>query len=78
VEVGENVEKWKVVKPNGAVLHDDKTGFDAIVFVNEDTKQVVVAFRGTEGTGPFKRAYPDIKKADETLFLELSRIEKMN
>ncbi|WP_028403260.1 lipase family protein [Ectobacillus panaciterrae] len=57
-------QKWKPLHPNGAKLHDPTTGFDATVFVNEDTKQVVVAFRGTEGTGPFKRAYPDIKKAD--------------
>ncbi|OAB42329.1 lipase family protein [Paenibacillus glacialis] len=40
---------WKVVEPDGAMLHDTNgSGFDANVFYNEKTNQVIIGYRGTE------------------------------
>lgn len=38
----DGVEGWKVVEPKKAMLHDKVSGFDAVVFRNEETNQVVV------------------------------------
>lgn len=47
VEFGKQKEIWKPVEINGAVLHNSKNSFDATVYKNEETKQVVIAFRGS-------------------------------
>ena len=39
---------WKVVEPEGAQLHSKISGFDAAVFYNKSTNQVVIGYRGTE------------------------------
>lgn len=40
---------WKIVEPEGAMLHDTNgSGFDATVFLNEKTNQVIIGYRGTE------------------------------
>ncbi|MDM5238936.1 hypothetical protein QUF83_23120 [Bacillus cereus] len=51
---------WEPIHPEGAKLHDSVTGFDATVFYNEHTKEVVVSYRGTEGDKPLDRSGPDI------------------
>ncbi len=43
-----NDPNWKVVEPEGAKLHGKISGFDAAVFYNEKTNQVVIGYRGTE------------------------------
>ncbi|MEC0184383.1 hypothetical protein P4H61_23140 [Paenibacillus peoriae] len=43
------VPDWKIVEPEGAMLHDTNgSGFDATVFYNEKTDQVIIGYRGTE------------------------------
>jgi hypothetical protein len=45
----ESLPDWKIVEPNGALLHDTNgSGFDANVFYNEKTNQVIIGYRGTE------------------------------
>lgn len=39
---------WKVVEPEGAKLHAKVSGFDAVVFYNEQSNEVVIGYRGTE------------------------------
>ncbi|EJS10663.1 lipase family protein [Bacillus mycoides] len=52
-------EEWKPIHPKGAKLHDSATGFDATVYQNETTKEIVVAYRGTEGSESLDRSGPD-------------------
>ncbi|PFM56495.1 hypothetical protein COJ48_28345 [Bacillus cereus] len=52
-------DEWQPIKLEGATLHDSVTGFDATIFQNEKTKEIVVAYRGTEGSGPLNRSIPD-------------------
>ncbi|WP_025676931.1 lipase family protein [Paenibacillus massiliensis] len=48
----ENPPGWKVVRPEGALLHDTEgSGFDAEVFHNEGTNQIIIGYRGTEPPG---------------------------
>ncbi|SDY39647.1 DUF2974 domain-containing protein [Bacillus sp. 166amftsu] len=56
---GRGDEKWIPIHPEGATLHDPVTGFDATVFYNKQTKEVVVSYRGTEGGKSIDRAGPD-------------------
>ncbi|MDR0268482.1 hypothetical protein [Paenibacillus sp.] len=43
---------WEVIEPEGALLHDTNgSGFDATVFKNIHTDQVIIAYRGTEPFG---------------------------
>ncbi|WGU93538.1 lipase family protein [Paenibacillus dendritiformis] len=51
---------WNVIEPKDAKLHDSYSGFDAAVFRNKDTNQIVVAFRGTEPKGGLSRTVPDV------------------
>ena len=45
----EDIPGWTTVKPKEAMLHDTNgSGFDATVFYNEEKKQVIIGFRGTE------------------------------
>jgi hypothetical protein len=39
----------------------NSSGMDAVTFYNPDTKQAVVAFRGTEGSSTWDRKAPDLK-----------------
>lgn len=41
--------QWETIVPKGAKVNDRLSGFDAVVFKNRHTNQIVVAFRGTEG-----------------------------
>lgn len=54
-----DIAGWKPIHPKGAKLHDPETGFDAVVFQNETTKEIVVAYRGTEGKESLDRSVPD-------------------
>lgn len=54
-----NTDEWQPIHPKGATLHDSATGFDATVFQHKDTGEIIVAYRGTEGTGPLNRSLPD-------------------
>ncbi|WP_425313248.1 lipase family protein [Paenibacillus mangrovi] len=47
---------WEVLE-NPA--NDDSSGFDAVTFYNPDTKQAVIAYRGTEGGKGLKDSLPD-------------------
>ncbi|MCP1186532.1 hypothetical protein [Paenibacillus sp. 1781tsa1] len=51
------------VLPGWEVLDQkhNSSGMDAVTFYNPETKQAVIAFRGTEGSAPLERAYPDLK-----------------
>lgn len=64
LEAGEQpreIPGWKIVKPQ-TTLHDKKTGFDAEVFHNENTNQIIIGYRGTEpGDRPFKDKFPDLE-----------------
>jgi len=47
-----NIPGWVPVEPEGAMLHDTNgSGFDATVFYNEKTNQVIIGYRGTEPPG---------------------------
>lgn len=60
-DVFDEIPNWKIVKPN-ATLHDSNTGFDAEVFHNENTNQIIIGYRGTEPGGrPFRDRYLDIE-----------------
>ncbi|MGH0926358.1 hypothetical protein [Bacillus pacificus] len=37
-------EEWEPIHPKGAKLHDKETGFDATVYQNKATGDVVVAY----------------------------------
>ncbi|SCB00779.1 Uncharacterized protein BWINRA5_04216 [Bacillus mycoides] len=52
-------EEWEPIHPKGAKLHDKETGFDATVYQNKVTGDIVVAYRGTEGKESLDRSVPD-------------------
>lgn len=52
-------EEWEPIHPKGAKLHDKETGFDATVYQNKTTGEIVVAYRGTEGSSSLDRSVPD-------------------
>ncbi|MBB6023375.1 hypothetical protein HNR77_004475 [Paenibacillus sp. JGP012] len=64
INIGQEFDEipgWKIVKPQ-ATLHDSKTGFDAEVFYNENTNQIIIGFRGTEpGDRPLSTKLPDLE-----------------
>ncbi|WP_339836890.1 hypothetical protein [Paenibacillus sp. FSL R7-0272] len=49
-EEGEYAQ-WKVIEPEGAELHNKVSGFDSVVFQNNQTNQIVIGYRGTEPDG---------------------------
>ncbi|WP_154985891.1 lipase family protein [Paenibacillus polysaccharolyticus] len=55
-------EEFRMV-PGWEVLDQkhNSSGLDAVTFYNPDTKQAVIAFRGTEGSGTWDRKGPDLK-----------------
>ncbi|WP_435924031.1 lipase family protein [Paenibacillus sp. DYY-L-2] len=49
--VGRN-QDWEITTPVGTVLHDTNgSGFDATIFKNINTDEIVIAYRGTEPPG---------------------------
>ncbi|PYE42115.1 hypothetical protein DFQ00_1438, partial [Paenibacillus barcinonensis] len=50
------------VLPGWEVLDQkhNSSGMDAVTFYNPDTKQAVIAFRGTEGSANWDRKAPDL------------------
>lgn len=53
-------EVWEPIHPKGAKLHDKETGFDATVYQNTVTGDiVVVVYWGTEGGESLDRSVPD-------------------
>ena len=57
------LQTWHVSNEiDNSLLHDKKTGFDAVVFERDvdGKKQVVVAFRGTQGDDLFGEGAPDL------------------
>ncbi|WIY59849.1 Mbeg1-like protein [Bacillus arachidis] len=51
--------KWIPIYPEGATLHDPVTGFDATVYQNDKTGEIVISYRGTEGGESIDRSGPD-------------------
>ncbi|KZD40483.1 hypothetical protein BW897_30855 [Bacillus cereus] len=48
VKVGDHLETWKRVKiPSSVLLHNPNNIFDATIYKNDETKQIIVAFRGS-------------------------------
>lgn len=52
----EGLTGWEVLDQK-----HNSSGMDAVTFYNPDTKQAVVAFRGTEGSSTLDRKAPDLK-----------------
>ncbi|MDA2669914.1 hypothetical protein PDQ76_13770 [Bacillus cereus] len=48
VDIGEHKEIWKRIDMDSKLLHNNKNSFDATVYKNEETKQIVIAFRGSQ------------------------------
>lgn len=51
-------QEWQVTTIKGVPLHDKHTGFDAVIYQNED--DIVVAFRGTQGDDLLGDGFPDV------------------
>lgn len=48
VEVGDHLEVWRRVKiPTSVLLHNKNNSFDATIYKNDETKQIVIAYRGS-------------------------------
>ncbi|PFD99882.1 hypothetical protein COE15_27550 [Bacillus cereus] len=48
VKVGNHVEVWKRVEiPTSVSLHNPNNSFDATIYKNDETKQIVIAYRGS-------------------------------
>lgn len=52
----ENLPGWQVLEDTHG---NKKSGFDAVTFYNPETKQAVIAYRGTEGSASLDRSAPD-------------------
>jgi hypothetical protein len=52
----EGLTGWEVLDQK-----HNSSGMDAVTFYNPDTKQAVIAFRGTEGSSTIDRKAPDLK-----------------
>ncbi|PYE41656.1 hypothetical protein DFQ00_1643, partial [Paenibacillus barcinonensis] len=50
-----NLPDWKILDQK-----HNSSGMDAVTFYNPDTKQAVIAFRGTEGSANWDRKAPDL------------------
>ncbi|MGR9634591.1 hypothetical protein ACU82A_22705 [Bacillus cereus] len=48
VKIGDHNEVWKRVDIDNKLLHNPKNSFDATVYKNEETKQIVIAYRGSQ------------------------------
>ncbi|WP_249924190.1 hypothetical protein [Bacillus cereus] len=48
VDIGNHEEVWKRVEiPSSVPLHNSINSFDATIYKNDETKQIVIAFRGS-------------------------------
>lgn len=77
----ENPPGWKVVRPEGALLHDTEgSGFDAEVFHNEETNQIIIGYRGTEPTDrPFYSRLVDYETdLNDVVFGRVKNLEGLN
>ncbi|WP_062322779.1 hypothetical protein [Paenibacillus pabuli] len=52
----EDLPGWQVLEDT---YGNKKSGFDAVTFYNPETKQAVIAYRGTEGSASLDRSAPD-------------------
>ncbi|MDP4144911.1 MAG: hypothetical protein Q8936_10600 [Bacillota bacterium] len=50
---------WETIIPPNGSLHNILSGFDAVVFKRLETNQIVIAYRGTEGSASLDRSIPD-------------------
>ncbi|MFJ8457260.1 lipase family protein [Bacillus paramycoides] len=53
VRIGDHEEVWKPIKIPNFELHNKNNSFDATVYQNEETKQVVIAYRGSQEAQDF-------------------------
>ncbi|WP_243293162.1 hypothetical protein [Bacillus sp. FJAT-47783] len=79
----DKTETWRPLKLEGTVLHDQKTGFDAKIYVNNEMKEVVVSFRGTQGDEiPGEGTADVVTDVKDVVFHNLKRnkelLEKLN
>ncbi|WP_366291351.1 hypothetical protein [Paenibacillus sp. AN1007] len=65
-----NLPGWKVLEETHG---NKKSGFDAVTFYNPETKQAVIAYRGTEGSAPIDRSGPDYFADGQIALPELGR-----
>ncbi|MFJ8413354.1 hypothetical protein ACQKNN_00375 [Bacillus paramycoides] len=48
VKVGDHLETWERIKiPTSVLLHNPNNSFDATIYKNDETKQIVIAYRGS-------------------------------
>ena len=48
VKVGNHLETWERIKiPTSVSLHNPNNSFDATIYKNDETKQIVIAYRGS-------------------------------
>ncbi|EPZ0459395.1 MULTISPECIES: hypothetical protein [Bacillus] len=48
IKVGDHQETWERIEiPNSVPLHNPVNSFDATIYKNDETKQIVIAFRGS-------------------------------
>ncbi|UNK17364.1 hypothetical protein MNQ98_23250 [Paenibacillus sp. N3/727] len=66
----EELPGWKVLEDTESKAF---SGFDAVTFVNNDTNQAVIAFRGTEGKAELARSGPDFINDIDIGLNELNR-----
>ncbi|WP_106766503.1 lipase family protein [Paenibacillus faecalis] len=64
-----NLPGWIVLDTESKAV----SGFDAVTFVNNETKQAVIAFRGTEGDKELVHSVPDFLKDIDIGLAEVNR-----
>ncbi len=48
VDVGDHEENWERIEiPNSVLLHNPVNSFDATIYKNDETKQIVIAYHGS-------------------------------
>lgn len=48
IKVGDHQETWKRIEiPTSVPLHNPVNSFDATIYKNDETKQIVIAYRGS-------------------------------
>ncbi|WIY58892.1 hypothetical protein [Bacillus arachidis] len=74
VRIGNHEEVWQRIDMDRELLHK-KNGFDATVYQNKETKQIVIAYRGSQEARDFydKSLLPnDTIKEEEGYYEETS------
>lgn len=54
------IEAWEQIKIDKSLTNIKKSGFDAKVYVNHKTKNIVIAYRGTQGDDLTGEGLPDV------------------